>query len=107
MFYKMIENARNRWYASPECTITSLIDYIESKGMLRDAQIDAIKTYLFLKVYCESKPIADLFYEGKFNTLNLDNAEISIMVDFLRMHFMAFLIQTTFLVCLWGLVRRI
>lgn len=77
MFYKMIENARNRWYTSCECTITSMIDYIESKGMLRDAQIDAIKTYLYLKICCESKPIADLFCEGKFNTLDLDSAEIS------------------------------
>lgn len=73
----MIENARNRWYASDECTITSMIDYIESRGMLRDAQINAIKTYLFLKISCESRPLADLFSDGKFNTLDLDSAEIS------------------------------
>lgn len=77
MFYKMIENARNRWYESCGCTMTSIMDYIESKGMLRDAQINAIKTYLFLKIHCESRPLADLFSEGKFNTLDLDNAEIS------------------------------
>lgn len=77
MFYKMIENARDRWYASAECTITSMLAYIEAKGMLRDAQISAIKTYLFLKIYCESRPLADLFSEGKFNTLDLDSAEIS------------------------------
>ncbi len=77
MFYKMIENARNRWYASPECTITSMIDYIELKGMLRDAQIEAIKTYLYLKICCQSESIADLFCKGKFNTLDLDSAEIS------------------------------
>ena len=77
MFYRMIENARNRWYTSPECTVTSMIDYMESKGMLRDAQIDAIKTYLYLKIACESKPLAELFCEGKFNTLDLDCVEIS------------------------------
>lgn len=77
MFYKMIENARNRWYVSAECTIKSMTDYIESKGMLRDAQINAIKTYLFLKISCESRPLADLFSEGKFNTLDLENVEIS------------------------------
>lgn len=54
-----------------------MIDYIESKGMLRDAQINAIKTYLYLKVACEGKSIADLFSEGKFNTLDLDSVEIS------------------------------
>ncbi|MCM1259206.1 MAG: DEAD/DEAH box helicase family protein, partial [Roseburia sp.] len=77
MFYRMIENARDRWYTSSECTITSMMDYIESKGMLRDAQIDAIKTYLYLKICCESKPLADLFCEGKFNMLDLDSVEIS------------------------------
>ncbi len=73
----MIENARNRWYESCECTITSMMDYIESKGMLRDAQINAIKTYFYLKIYCESRSLVDLFCEGKFNTLDLDSAEIS------------------------------
>ncbi len=77
MFYKMIENARDRWYASDECTIKSMTDYIESKGMLRDAQINAIKTYLFLKISCECRPLADLFSKGKFNTLDLDGVEIS------------------------------
>ena len=49
MFYQMITNARNRWLASPECTVINLIAYIEHAGQMRDAQIDAIKTYLFLK----------------------------------------------------------
>lgn len=80
MFYKMIENARNRWFASSECTITPIIDYIESKGMMRDAQIDAIKTYLYLKICCESKPLADLFCEGKFNTIDLDSVQASVTV---------------------------
>ena len=26
MFYKMIERARDRWYASPDCTIGNIID---------------------------------------------------------------------------------
>lgn len=77
MFYKMIENARDRWYDSPECTIVSIIDYIESKGMMRDAQIDAIKTYLYLKICCENKALVDLFCDGEFNTLNLETVEIS------------------------------
>ena len=65
MFYKMIENACDRWYASSECTVTVIMDYIKSKGMMRDAQIAAIKTYLFLKVFCESRSLVDLFLEGK------------------------------------------
>lgn len=41
MFYKMIERARDRWYASPECTVTDLIGYMVHQGYLRDAQIEA------------------------------------------------------------------
>ena len=77
MFYKMIERARNRWYASADCTIQSLIEYMTGQGNLRDAQIDAIKTYLFLKIGCGNKPLAVLFSSGKFNSLNLDDLEIS------------------------------
>ena len=52
MFYQMITNARNRWLASPQCSIKNLITYMESVNQMRDAQIDAIKTYLFLKIAC-------------------------------------------------------
>ena len=77
MFYKMIENKRNQWLLSPECTITPLIDYIVKTGQMRDAQIEAIKTYLFLKIACECKPLEKLFCKGKFNTLNLAEVELS------------------------------
>ena len=77
MFYKMIENACNRWYSSSECTVNSIIDYIENNGKMRDAQTDAIKTYLYLKIACEGQPLADLFQAGKFNTLDLDSIELS------------------------------
>lgn len=77
MFYRMIENKRNQWLSSPDCTITSLIDYIIKTGQMRDAQIEAIKTYLFLKIACEAKPLATLFKQGAFNTLDLNDLEIS------------------------------
>ncbi len=77
MFYKMISNARDLWYKSQECTINSLVEYIIKTGQMRDAQIEAIKTYLFLKIACENKPLHILFSSGKFNTLNLDSLEIS------------------------------
>ena len=50
MFYKLIEKKRDLWLASDECTVKSLIHYIEHRGMMRDAQIEAIKTYLYLKI---------------------------------------------------------
>ena len=77
MFYKMIKRARDRWYASPECTVTDLIGYMVHQGYLRDAQIEAIKTYLFLKIACENEPLHRLFSSGKFNSLNLNDLEIS------------------------------
>ncbi len=77
MFYKMIENKKNQWLGSTECTVTALIDYIEKTGQMRDAQVDAIKTYLFLKIACDCKPLEQLFRSGAFNTINLDDIEIS------------------------------
>ena len=77
MFYKMIENKRNQWLSSSDCTITSLINYIVKTGQMRDAQIEAIKTYLFLKIACEGKPLATLFKKGAFNTLDLAALELS------------------------------
>lgn len=52
MFYKMIEKARERWCASQNCTVTDLVAYMTHQGHLRDAQIEAIKTYLYLKIAC-------------------------------------------------------
>ena len=77
MFYKMIKRARDRWYASPECTVVDLINYMTQKGNLRDAQIEAIKTYLYLKVACNCQSLKKLFCQGAFNTLDLDDLEIS------------------------------
>lgn len=77
MFYKMIENKRNQWLSSTKCTITPLIDYIVKTGQMRDAQIEAIKTYLFLKIACDSQPLATLFKSGVFNTLDLNTLELS------------------------------
>lgn len=77
MFYEMITRARDRWYDSANCTVNSLVEYIISAGQMRDAQLDAIKTYLFLKIECGNAPLYKLFSEGKFNTLNLGDLEIS------------------------------
>ena len=53
MFYKMIESKCKEWYDSGQCTVHNLIDYIEKTGPMRDAQIEAIKVYLFLKIGCQ------------------------------------------------------
>lgn len=77
MFYQMITNARNRWFASSECTAQGIIAYIEKANQMRDAQIDAIKTYLYLKIACGCAPLAKLFCQGAFNTLVWNKEELS------------------------------
>ena len=44
---------------------------------MRDAQIEAIKIYLFLKIACECKPLEALFRKGRFNSVNLNDVELS------------------------------
>ena len=39
--------------------------------------VEAIKTYLFLKIKCQNQPLSNLFVNGTFNNLNLDEIEIS------------------------------
>lgn len=78
MFYRMISQKRDEWFASPDCTVTGLISYMEANGRLRDAQIDAIKTYLYLKIACGCKPLVDLFCRGAFNSMNLEEQELSV-----------------------------
>jgi len=73
----MIENKCKEWYKSENCTIRNLIDYIEKTGQMRDAQIEAIKVYLFLKIGCECKPLELLFRCGYFNSINLNDVELS------------------------------
>ena len=76
MFYSIIQNKRDEWYSSQECTVKELLNYIIETNELRDAQIDAIKTYLFLKIKCKNMPLWKLFYNGTFITLDIAELEI-------------------------------
>ena len=77
MFYQMINAAKDRWYCSDDCTVKSLVEYIIQTKQMRDAQIEAIKTYLYLKIACKNKPLAALFSSGAFNNIDLNEAELS------------------------------
>lgn len=78
MFYKLIKRKSDEWYKSSECTVNSLIDYMIEKGELRDAQIEAIKIYLYLKINCDNKNLIDLIKNGYFcNADILDNIELT------------------------------
>lgn len=77
MFYNIIQRKRNEWLSRIDCPVKSLLSYIEGKGMLRDAQIEAIKTYLFLKIEGGNKPLWKFFTDGDFLSLNLDNISLT------------------------------
>ena len=44
---------------------------------MRDAQIEAIKTYLFLKIACGNRPLWELFVDGVFNDTNIGQVELT------------------------------
>ena len=77
MFYRIIQRKRNEWLSQRDCPISALLSYMERKGMMRDAQVEAIKTYLFLKIKCQNKPLWRLFTEGDFLSLDLDQISLT------------------------------
>lgn len=77
MFYKIIEKERDEWLNSPDCVISDLIAYIERQHKMRDAQIESIKTYLFLKIQCKNLPLWKIFASGVLNTTDIDTLEVN------------------------------
>lgn len=73
MLYNLIAQKKNQWLASESCPVKSLLNHIHSVGFLRDTQIEAIETYLFLKIVGHNKPLYQLFSEGFF----LNNVDLS------------------------------
>jgi type III restriction enzyme len=71
MLQNLIKQKTNAWLNQSDCSIKPILDYINKKGALRDAQIEALETYLFLKIKGQNKPLAQLMREGFFNE-NLD-----------------------------------
>lgn len=73
MLNKIIEHKKRAWLQLTDCPIRDLINYMVAKGKLRDTQIQAIETYLFLKIEGQNKPLWKLFSEGLLtdNTVNL------------------------------------
>ena len=67
MIYPLIQTKKNQWIQSDDCAVKGLLDYMREKGQLRDAQIEAIEVYLFLKLAGQNKPLAKLFSEGFFS----------------------------------------
>lgn len=67
------------WIYSPDCPVKEVIEYIRTQNYLREAQIEAIEVYLYLKIKGKNKPLATLFKEGFFlNNENLSELPLSI-----------------------------
>lgn len=77
MFYKLIKKKCDEWMKSSDCTVRELIQYIYTQNKMRDAQIEAIKIYLFLKIACGNRPLWKLFSEGYFNSLDFNTMELT------------------------------
>ena len=65
MLNHLIARRAENWFAQPDCPARAIIEYIQARGALRDAQIEAIKTYLFLKIAGENRPLWQLFCDGE------------------------------------------
>ncbi len=63
---------KNKWLALPSCQVSSLLGYIRAQNKLREAQIEAIEIYLFLKIVGDNKPLGQLFSEGFFTPATVD-----------------------------------
>ena len=57
MLNKIIRNKTIQWLQLPDCSINELVNYIKNKGELRDTQVEAIETFLFLKIQGQNKPL--------------------------------------------------
>ena len=88
MLERIIQAKTQAWLASDDCSVKDIISYIRQKGELRDTQVEAIETYLFLKIEGQNKALWQLFSEGFFST-ELDLATLNINQasrDFLAQH---------------------
>ncbi len=64
MLNALISQRAQSWFAQPDCPARAIIEHIRQRGFLREAQIEAIKTYLFLKIEGGNRPLWQLLCEG-------------------------------------------
>ena len=78
MLHTFVEIRKKMWLDAPYCPAKPLLDYMRSKGELRDAQLEAIETYLFLKLSGENRSLVELFASGfLFEDINLANLPLT------------------------------
>lgn len=80
MLNNIIRSKTIQWLQSTNCSVKGLIDYMRERKALRETQIEAIETYLFLKIEGQNKPLWQLFSEGFFVT-DTDLTKLNINQD--------------------------
>lgn len=79
MLNHIITGKAKEWIYSPGCPVRQIVDYIRTQNHLREAQVEAIEVYLYLKIEGKNRPLATLFKEGFFLTNeNLSELPLSI-----------------------------
>lgn len=68
MLNELITRKKNQWLRSDNCPINTLSTYIRKRGYLREPQVEAIETYLYLKIEGGNKPLWELFSENFFTS---------------------------------------
>jgi len=87
MLSALIAQKVEQWFSGPDCPVRHLIEHIENAGFFRDAQRDAIRTYLYLKIAQGNRPLWQIFSDGSLNQ-NYDLSKLRITAES-RAHFEA------------------
>lgn len=66
MIHDALRSQTRDWLAREDCPVRALVGYIRVQGRLRPPQVEAIETWLYLKLVGGGRPLADLFAEGMF-----------------------------------------
>lgn len=66
MIEPLIAARAQSWLAAPNCPASPLIAYMRSAGKLRDVQIAALQTYLYLLLEGKNQTLAQLWMQGAF-----------------------------------------
>jgi len=77
MLDNLIFRKAQNWINSDTCTVKPLFEYIHRNGHLREAQIQALVVYLFLKIKGGNQPLPTLFCENFFGQ-NDDLSDLNI-----------------------------
>ena len=78
MLNELITRKKNQWLRSDTCPVNALSSYIRKQGYLRETQVEAIETYLYMKIEGSNKPLWEMFSENFFtddidlNRLNIN-----------------------------------